>query len=449
MPATSKTQFRLFSQVYGVQKYKKTGGKEGLDPQDLDPDYRKQITNLADEMKQKDVKDMIDVDYQKLPDEVKEASSDELEIGTKVEMEHTDSKEEAEKIAKDHLSEDPNYYSKLYKAGLIDEPEAIELAKKAFENNAMATPGSVNGMGSVALPGAPGTDETGSGDIAATSTLTDDDEENDDDGKKIYKFLKFNAFVGESVHINEAKVPTKKDIANAVKKWKSFANANAIRNMQKVDFRVATKPLELSASIIGAEKYQSEVILIGVYDSRGQKSAQYSSVGYDGVIGLFASNLSDKEYDNIINTYGTDLLDPSKLDKSAIVKAAGWMQDYLDRKLDEFINNPTDKENTILNDLTKAFGKSAASINVSSKGNITLKFHQNIKTGRFTNTEEILYVVNPTDGTVGVYSVSDDYVRNPQPYRDINDLIKILKSNIADWKRINKERSQASQLRTW
>ena len=197
MPATSKTQFRLFSQVYGVQKHKKTGGKEGLDPKDLDPEYRRQITNLADEMKPKDVKDMIDVDYQKLPDEVKEASSDELEIGTKVEMEHTDSKEEAEKIAKDHLSEDPNYYSKLYKAGLIDEPDAIELAKKAFENNAMATPGSVNGMGAVALPGAPGTDETGSGDIAATSALTDDDEENDKDGEKIYKFLKFNAFVGK------------------------------------------------------------------------------------------------------------------------------------------------------------------------------------------------------------------------------------------------------------
>jgi len=61
----------------------------------------------------------------------------------------------------------------------------------------MATPGSVNGMGDVALPGAPGTDETGSGDIAATSALTDDDEDNDDDGKKIYKFLKFNAFIGE------------------------------------------------------------------------------------------------------------------------------------------------------------------------------------------------------------------------------------------------------------
>ena len=194
MPATSKTQFRLFSQVYGVQKFKKSGGKDGLDPKELNPEYKKQIVDMADDMTQKDVKDMIDVDYDKLPEEIKESA--ELEVGTSVEFEHTKDPKEAEKIAKDHLSEDPNYYSKLYKAGLIDEPDAIELAKKAFENNAMATPASVNGMGDVALPGNPGTDETGSGDIAATSALTDDDED-EDEGKKIYKFLKFNAFVGK------------------------------------------------------------------------------------------------------------------------------------------------------------------------------------------------------------------------------------------------------------
>ena len=72
------------------------------------------------------------------------------------------------------------------------------------ENNAMATPGSVNGMGDVALPGNPGTQtdfatqETGSGDIAATSALTDGKEK--DKAKEIYKFLKFNAFVGESLN---------------------------------------------------------------------------------------------------------------------------------------------------------------------------------------------------------------------------------------------------------
>lgn len=45
----------------------------------------------------------------------------EIAMGTKVEMEHTKSKEKAEKIAKEHLAEHPNYYSKLKKAGLAEE----------------------------------------------------------------------------------------------------------------------------------------------------------------------------------------------------------------------------------------------------------------------------------------------------------------------------------------
>ena len=56
-----------------------------------------------------------------------------LEVGTAVEMEHTKDKMKAEKIAKDHLKEDPKYYTKLYKAGLIDEPNAIKLAKQLDE----------------------------------------------------------------------------------------------------------------------------------------------------------------------------------------------------------------------------------------------------------------------------------------------------------------------------
>ena len=42
----------------------------------------------------------------------------ELADGIKVEMEHTDDKDVAEKISRDHLKEVPDYYTKLKKAGL-------------------------------------------------------------------------------------------------------------------------------------------------------------------------------------------------------------------------------------------------------------------------------------------------------------------------------------------
>ena len=76
------------------------------------------------------------------------------------------------------------------------------------EMNATAVPASVNGMGDVSFPGDPGsqdsfdTQKVGSGDIPASSSLTDDDKKK---ASKIYDFLKYNAFVEESV--NEGLAP--------------------------------------------------------------------------------------------------------------------------------------------------------------------------------------------------------------------------------------------------
>lgn len=45
-------------------------------------------------------------------------------------MEHTKDRRLAQKIATDHLTEDPLYYTKLDKAGLIDEPKAKEMINR-------------------------------------------------------------------------------------------------------------------------------------------------------------------------------------------------------------------------------------------------------------------------------------------------------------------------------
>lgn len=50
-----------------------------------------------------------------------------LEMGIKVEREHTDSDARAREIALDHLDENPKYYSKLKKAGLADELNETKL----------------------------------------------------------------------------------------------------------------------------------------------------------------------------------------------------------------------------------------------------------------------------------------------------------------------------------
>ena len=50
--------------------------------------------------------------------EKNKVDAEQLNIGIEVEKEHTDDEKLAEKIARDHLAEDPHYYTKLKKAGL-------------------------------------------------------------------------------------------------------------------------------------------------------------------------------------------------------------------------------------------------------------------------------------------------------------------------------------------
>lgn len=50
--------------------------------------------------------------------EKNKVDAEQLKIGIEVEKEHTDDEKVAEKIARDHLAEDPHYYTKLKKAGL-------------------------------------------------------------------------------------------------------------------------------------------------------------------------------------------------------------------------------------------------------------------------------------------------------------------------------------------
>lgn len=53
-----------------------------------------------------------------------------LQVGILVEHEHSDNPEVARAIAKDHLSEHPDYYTVLIKSGLVDEPIPEELLKQ-------------------------------------------------------------------------------------------------------------------------------------------------------------------------------------------------------------------------------------------------------------------------------------------------------------------------------
>jgi hypothetical protein len=65
--------------------------------------------------------------------DIKRVNHQQLLIGTAVEKEHSTNKSVAMRIALDHLAEHPDYYTKLMEAGLVDEPEAIQLYKNFYK----------------------------------------------------------------------------------------------------------------------------------------------------------------------------------------------------------------------------------------------------------------------------------------------------------------------------
>ena len=81
---------------------------------------------------------MKDKDGKQVPNCVKKAE-DQIEMGTKVEMEHTDDEEEAKKIAMDHLKEDSHYYTKLGEA-MPKEKKIMEEVDKADEDKPLNKP---------------------------------------------------------------------------------------------------------------------------------------------------------------------------------------------------------------------------------------------------------------------------------------------------------------------
>jgi hypothetical protein len=149
MPAISQSQQKLMGQAYALKK-------GDLKPEDLNPEYRKQIEDLANGMTLKQLKDYAETSHEDLPKKVKESKNI------------------------------PSYN------------EFIE------ENSVSATVSSVNGIGAPAMPGNPGNQQsftsqkTGSGDIPFALSKGQPRK------KKKSSFVKFKDFIKGSEDLRSA-----------------------------------------------------------------------------------------------------------------------------------------------------------------------------------------------------------------------------------------------------
>ena len=106
--------------------------------------------------------------------------------------------------------------------------------------------------------------------------------------------------------INEAKIPSIKDVKAAVKYWKSHASPRVLNNMIWSKYQIFSKPIIVSGSEIG--KKASEVLLLGIYKYAGKNRVQYAAVDDTGRVSAGNGiDVTDAEFDSIAKKYGKDL----------------------------------------------------------------------------------------------------------------------------------------------
>jgi hypothetical protein len=91
----SRTQQRLFGQAYGVKIWKKTHGKKGINPTDINPKYKDEIMGLANSMSLAKLKEFAETKHKKLPEEVKEGAIKDIYYHLSADAQYDPSKEKS------------------------------------------------------------------------------------------------------------------------------------------------------------------------------------------------------------------------------------------------------------------------------------------------------------------------------------------------------------------
>lgn len=154
MPAVSKSQQRLMAQAYQVKKYKETSGREGINPLEIEPEYRVEIEDLAVSMTMDQLKDYAKTPHTDLPaKKVKESGlTGFLSAGPFPRYNIY-----AGNVSSGHLAYERDKRDPLIKKFMEfiegkGDAETVQESGAVAPSGAMATPGNTPGMGNVTAP---------------------------------------------------------------------------------------------------------------------------------------------------------------------------------------------------------------------------------------------------------------------------------------------------------
>lgn len=97
--SVSKTQQRLFGQAYAVKVWKRSEGKRGVNPKDLNPKYKKEILALADSVSLAKLREFAETKHKDLPEELKEGALKDIYFKLSPDSKYSSSKKKARSLA--------------------------------------------------------------------------------------------------------------------------------------------------------------------------------------------------------------------------------------------------------------------------------------------------------------------------------------------------------------
>lgn len=198
MPAVSAAQQRLMGQAYQVWKWRDTGGKEGIDPLDIDARYRTEIEDLAKTMDPEDLKVYAETSHKDLPHRVKESSmTGFLSAGPFPKFASYANNIAGGIVASERDKQDSLVQSFMdFVEGKKKKDKEVKEAVAAVVPAGTAQPSNVPGMGNVVPPSQ---GNVGSGD------KFDNEEENDEDRVGIMNYADYKKWVKKWLRQNQRK----------------------------------------------------------------------------------------------------------------------------------------------------------------------------------------------------------------------------------------------------
>lgn len=260
----------------------------------------------------------------------------------------------------------------------------------------------------------------------------------------------FEDFVFES--LNEAKGPDMKDVQRLQKEFEK--KAKFVKNMKGMDWKVATEPIIVTNKDIDLKSSASgNYMITGAYKAYGPVyKIEYIAVApnpkFPKTMGVYIKEFDENVFNKFVNAHEKQLLDPSRLDPTAIKNLSQLVAQFVTDELNAYFGSTSTSSDTSIKALIEDMFKDAEVSEISG-GRLRVDFYvKRVGDGKSVGKTNLLFIVSPEHQTIE-FKNPDVRTQLQDTYTDIKGLSQFIKSSIRDWKANDREKYEESKYQQW